>query len=115
MKGSNKHKKLLAIRIVAHVFEIIHLLAGQSPIQVCVYFILLIYATLKRVRKGSRRRHCQKWSLRGFDSYRFTGTVCRQGVDGLPLQHVDSSISPPTTGVRSSYSILFGSVFHTFF
>ncbi|KAJ7810669.1 ribosomal protein S5, partial [Mycena leptocephala] len=83
MKGSNNDKKLLAMRIVAHVFEIIHLLAGQSPIQVCLYFILLMYATLKRVRKGSHRRHCQKRH-------------------GLPLQHVDSSISPPIIGARKS-------------
>ncbi|KAJ7921097.1 hypothetical protein B0H13DRAFT_2318671 [Mycena leptocephala] len=36
MKGSNNDKKLPAMRIVAHVFEIIHLLADQSSIQVLV-------------------------------------------------------------------------------
>jgi small subunit ribosomal protein S5e len=36
MKGSNNDKKLPAMRIVAHVFEIIHLLADQSSIQVCL-------------------------------------------------------------------------------
>lgn len=34
MKGRNNGKKLLALRIVAHAFEIIHLLADQNPIQV---------------------------------------------------------------------------------
>lgn len=34
MKGRNSGKKLLAVRIVAHAFEIIHLLTDQNPIQV---------------------------------------------------------------------------------
>lgn len=36
MKGRNSGKKLLAVRIVAHAFEIIHLLTDQNPIQVRV-------------------------------------------------------------------------------
>ena len=35
MKGRNNGKKLMAVRIVAHAFEIIHLLTDQNPIQVC--------------------------------------------------------------------------------
>ena len=35
MKGRNNGKKLLAVRIVAHAFEIIHLFTDQNPIQVC--------------------------------------------------------------------------------
>jgi hypothetical protein len=34
MNGRNNGKKLLAVRIVAHAFEIIHLLTDQNPIQV---------------------------------------------------------------------------------
>jgi hypothetical protein len=34
MNGRNNGKKLLAVRIVAHAFEIIHLLSDQNPIQV---------------------------------------------------------------------------------
>ena len=34
MNGRNNGKKLLAVRIVAHSFEIIHLLTDQNPIQV---------------------------------------------------------------------------------
>lgn len=34
MKGRNNGKKLMAVRIVAHAFEIIHLLTDQNPIQV---------------------------------------------------------------------------------
>ena len=35
MNGRNNGKKLLAVRIVAHAFEIINLLSDQNPIQVC--------------------------------------------------------------------------------
>lgn len=38
MKGRNSGKKLLAVRIVAHAFEIIHLLTDQNPIQVGATF-----------------------------------------------------------------------------
>jgi small subunit ribosomal protein S5e len=40
MKGRNNGKKLMAVRIVAHAFEIIHLLSDQNPVQVrfcCCY------------------------------------------------------------------------------
>lgn len=39
MKGRNNGKKLLAVRIVAHSFEIIHLLTDQNPIQVRIRYI----------------------------------------------------------------------------
>ena len=42
MKGRNNGKKLLALRIVAHAFEIIHLLTDQNPIQVRIYAHYLI-------------------------------------------------------------------------
>jgi ribosomal protein S7 len=41
MKGRNNGKKLLAVRIVAHAFEIIHLLTDQNPIQVTLLLHLL--------------------------------------------------------------------------
>ena len=41
MKGRNNGKKLLAVRIVAHAFEIIHLLTDQNPIQVRALYVLL--------------------------------------------------------------------------
>ena len=37
MKGRNNGKKLLALRIVSHAFEIIHLLTDQNPIQARLY------------------------------------------------------------------------------
>merc|ERR1712000_403354 len=36
MHGRNNGKKLMAVRIVAHAFEIIHLMTDQNPIQVAV-------------------------------------------------------------------------------
>lgn len=50
MKGRNNGKKLLAVRIVAHSFEIIHLLTDQNPIQVSID---LTY-TLSDFRHASR-------------------------------------------------------------
>jgi small subunit ribosomal protein S5e len=39
MKGRNNGKKLMAVRIVAHAFEIIHLLTDQNPIQVDTFLL----------------------------------------------------------------------------
>jgi small subunit ribosomal protein S5e len=59
MKGRNNGKKLMAVRIVAHAFEIIHLLTDQNPIQVG---IAIIVNSTRRVVEllnytGSRRRY----------------------------------------------------------
>lgn len=40
MHGRNTGKKLMAVRIVKHTFEIIHLLTDQNPIQVLVDAII---------------------------------------------------------------------------
>jgi small subunit ribosomal protein S5e len=34
MHGRNNGKKLMAVRIIKHAFEIIHLLTGENPLQV---------------------------------------------------------------------------------
>ena len=39
MKGRNNGKKLMAVRIVAHAFEIIYLLSDQNPVQVSVNLV----------------------------------------------------------------------------
>jgi ribosomal protein uS7 len=48
MHGRNNGKKLLAVKIVKHAFEIIHLLSGENPLQVLVSAIVngmaLIYS-----------------------------------------------------------------------
>lgn len=44
-KGRNNGKKLMAVRIVKHAFEIIHLLSdGANPIQVSLRFFVLFVA-----------------------------------------------------------------------
>jgi small subunit ribosomal protein S5e len=84
MKGRNNGKKQMAVRIVAHAFEIIHLLTGDSPIQVLVDAIVNTGPREDSTRIGSQ------------------GTVRRQAVDVSPLRRVNSSIALITTGVRES-------------
>jgi small subunit ribosomal protein S5e len=40
MHGRNNGKKLLAVKIVKHAFEVINLLSGENPIQVLVSAIV---------------------------------------------------------------------------
>ena len=40
MHGRNNGKKLLTVRIVKHSFEIIHLLTGENPLQVCGLYLV---------------------------------------------------------------------------
>ena len=101
MKGRNSGKKLLAVRIVAHAFEIIHLLTDQNPIQVGATFSIYDSTDLTIlqvlvdaiVNTGPRE-----------DSTRIgsQGTVRRQAVDVSPLRRVNQSISLITTGVSLS-------------
>ena len=81
MKGRNNGKKLLTVRIVAHAFEIIHLLSDQNPIQVLVDAIVNTGPREDSTRIGSQ------------------GTVRRQAVDVSPLRRVNQAISLLTTGV----------------
>jgi small subunit ribosomal protein S5e len=82
--GRNNGKKLLAIRIVEHAFEIIHLLTDQNPLQVLVDAI---------INSGPRE-----------DSTRIGtgGTVRRQAVDVSPLRRINQALSLLTTGARES-------------
>lgn len=41
MHGRNNGKKLMAVRIVKHAFEIMHLLTGENPLQVSLLHYLL--------------------------------------------------------------------------
>ena len=82
MKGRNNGKKLMAVRIVAHAFEIIHLLTDQNPIQVLVDAIVNTGPREDSTRIGSQ------------------GTVRRQAVDVSPLRRVNQSVSLITIGVR---------------
>merc|ERR1711890_111849 len=74
MNGRNNGKKQMAVRIVAHAFEIVHLLTDQNPIQVLVDAI---------VNTGPRE-----------DSTR----IGSQG----PLRRVNQAVSLIPIGVRES-------------
>ncbi|XP_025112474.1 LOW QUALITY PROTEIN: 40S ribosomal protein S5-like [Pomacea canaliculata] len=85
MHGRNNGKKLMAIRIVKHAFEIIHLLTGRcNPLQVVVNAI---------INSGPRE-----------DSTRIgrAGTVRRQAVDVSPLRRVNQAIWLLCTGAREA-------------
>jgi hypothetical protein len=75
MKGRNNGKKLMAVRIVAHAFEIIHLLTDQNPIQVP----LLLPSLPSGIDPsdvfplGPRRRHRQHRPTGRLHSNRITG------------------------------------------
>ena len=84
MHGRNNGKKMMAVRIVKHAFEIIHLLTDNNPIQV---FMLA-------VQNGGPRE----------DSTRVgsAGVVRRQAVDVSPLRRVNQAIYLIATGTRNS-------------
>ena len=84
MHGRNNGKKLMAVRIVKHAFEIIHLLTDKNPIQVFV----------DAVKNGGPRE----------DSTRVgsAGVVRRQAVDVSPLRRVNQAIYLICTSARNS-------------
>ena len=101
MKGRNNGKKLMTVRIVAHAFEIIHLLSDQNPIQVrfAIYRTFRPYLHLVSqvlvdaiVNTGPRE-----------DSTRIgsQGTVRRQAVDVSPLRRVNQAVALLTIGVST--------------
>jgi len=84
MHGRNSGKKVMALRIVKHAFEIIALTTGKNPIQVLVDAIINASPREDSTRVGT------------------TGTVKRQAVDVSPLRRVNQSLYLMTQGVRNS-------------
>jgi len=84
MNGRNNGKKLMAVRIVAHAFEIISLISDQNPIQCLIDAIVNTGPREDSTRIGSQ------------------GTVRRQAVDVSPLRRVNQAISLLTIGTRES-------------
>lgn len=74
----------MAVRIVMHAFEIVHLLTDSNPIQVLVDAIVNTGPREDSTRIGS------------------AGTVRRQAVDVSPLRRVNQSVALITIGVRES-------------
>merc|ERR1712150_438107 len=84
MHGRNNGKKMMAVRIVRHAFEIIHLLTGENPLQVLVDAI-----TNSAPREDSTR-------------IGRAGTVRRQAVDVAHLRRVNQAIWLCCTGAREA-------------
>ncbi|KAK9832861.1 hypothetical protein WJX84_006850 [Apatococcus fuscideae] len=82
--GRNNGKKLLAVRIVQHAFDIVHLLTDQNPIQVLVDAIINSGPREDATRIGS------------------AGVIRRQAVDISPLRRVNQAIYLITTGAREA-------------
>merc|ERR1711971_461914 len=83
-KGRNNGKKMLSMRIVKHTFEIIHVMTGENPVQVCVSAIM----------NGGPRE----------DSTRIgrAGSVRRQACDVSPMRRVNQAIWLITTGAKNA-------------
>merc|ERR1712110_1383071 len=84
MHGRNNGKKILAVRIMKHVCDIIHLTTGDNPIQVIVDAV---------VNSGAREDSCRIGSA---------GVVRRQAIDVSPLRRVNMAIWLLTTGAREA-------------
>lgn len=84
MHGRNNGKKQLAVRIVRHAFEIVHLLSDQNPVQVLVDALINAGPREDATRIGS------------------AGVVRRQAVDISPLRRVNQAIFLLTTGAREA-------------
>jgi len=83
-QGRNSGKKLKAVRILKHAFEIIHLLTDQNPLQILVQAIINSGAREDSTRIGS------------------VGTVRRQSVDVSPLRRVNQAIYLIASGARQA-------------
>ena len=98
MHGRNNGKKLMAVRIVQHTLEIIHLLTGANPLQVLIDAVIKSGPREDSTRVGSG------------------GTARRQAVDVSPIRRVNQAIYFLTQGVGLFFNYLFFFVlFYLFF
>merc|ERR1712100_382184 len=84
MHGRNNGKKVMAVRIVKHAFEIIHLLTDQNPVQVYVEAVINCGPREDSTRVGGG------------------GAVRRQACDVSPIRRVNQAIYLITTGAREA-------------
>merc|ERR1719492_454897 len=82
--GRNCGKKSLAVQHMKQVFEIIHLLTGDNPIDVLV----------KAVENGGAREDSQRIGA--------GGVVRRQSVDVSPLRRVNQAMYNMSVGARTA-------------
>merc|ERR1712156_1308130 len=83
-KGRNNGKKMLSMRIVKHAFEIIHVMTGENPVQICVSAIM---------NGGPREDSTQIGRA---------GSVRRQACDVSPMRRVNQAIWLITTGAKNA-------------
>jgi small subunit ribosomal protein S5e len=84
MHGRNNGKKLMAVKIVKHALEIIHLVTGDNPLQVLSDAVMKSGPREDSTRIGS------------------AGVVRRQAVDVSPLRRVNQALYLITTGARNA-------------
>ena len=84
MHGRNNGKKLLAVRIVKHAFDIVHLLTSKNPLQVLVDAVVNSGAREDSTRVGTG------------------GNARRQAVDVSPIRRVNQAIYFITQGARKA-------------
>lgn len=84
MHGRNSGKKLMAVRIVRHAFEIIKLTTDSNPVQILVDAIINGGPREDATRIGS------------------AGVVRRQAVDVSPMRRVNQALYLLTTGAREA-------------
>jgi len=82
--GRNNGKKVMAVRIMRHAMEIIHLLTEQNPVQVCVEAVINCGPREDSTRVGGG------------------GAVRRQACDVSPMRRVNQAIYLITTGAREA-------------
>lgn len=84
MHGRNNGKKLMAVRIVKHSFDIIKLTSDSNPVQILVDAIINGGPREDATRIGS------------------AGVVRRQAVDVSPMRRVNQALYLLTTGAREA-------------
>ena len=88
--GRNNGKKLMAVRIIKHSFDIIHLLTDQNPIQVLVDAIINRCAQRQflctaGVNKISKQRSC----FSGLHVCARSKVACNNDPDVLPCTNLE--------------------------
>lgn len=82
--GRNSGKKLMAVKIVKHAFEVMHLVTGKNPVQICVDAVQKCGPREDSTRIGSG------------------GVVRRQAVDVSPMRRVNQALYLMTIGARNT-------------
>ncbi|PWZ19087.1 40S ribosomal protein S5-2 [Zea mays] len=111
MHGRNNGKKVMAVRIMKHTLEIIHLLTDANPIQVVVDAIInsmivdkcqLLKFEINAMSQFLIIPESQSGPREDATRIGSAGVVRRQAVDISPLRRVNQAIYLLTTGARES-------------